>query len=152
MVKSTPSTIILKAFDYAMNEGIVSNAAITPGSLVMLHSDGTVRDNATADRRTGALVAVEYELGQYSTAIAGGIDTDYAVGDRIKYAALRSGDEFYALIAAAEPAIALGARLTAGPTGTVANSAAANDDFLIALEAVDNSAGGTPARIKVRVA
>lgn len=145
MVKANPSTILLKGHGHAMFEGIVSNAAIRPGSLVMMHTDGTIRVQATADRRPPALVAVEYELeGQ-------GIDVNYAVGSRIKYVALTAGQEFYGLVPSGEAAITVGARLTAGAGGTLANSAAANDDFAIALEAVDNSGGGAAVRIKARV-
>lgn len=165
MVKANPSTIILKGHGHTMFEGIVSNATITPGMLVMQHTDGTIRRQSADGLHAPAEVAVEYELDNGgATPTAGGIDTNYAVGDRIKYVSLVPGQEFYGLVAANAAAIVINDRLQSAGDGTLEKAVVASqggtDPFAyvpagvpvaIALEAVDNSSGGTTVRIKARV-
>lgn len=135
-------------------EGI-AGGAITPGMTVVLGSDGKfiagpAAAAAPADRPL--LVAFENELTDhhqstppYSPIAGSPIDVPYANNDRLFYGALSTGAEFYGLVAAAAVAIVKGdmlefnsGYLRKATTGTVK---------AVALEAVDNSGGASPARI-----
>ena len=82
------------------------------------------------------------------------------MGSRVRYGGAHSGQEAYALLAASATAVVKGAPLQSAGDGTLrvlATDAATsqserNGIVAYALEAVDNSAGGSLARIKVRVA
>jgi len=79
--------------------------------------------------------------------------------DRTFYFVSEPGEEVHALVAAAAPAIAIGDALESAGDGTVrkvvaraaTTSAQTNSIIGIALEAVDNSGGGTPVRIVMEV-
>jgi hypothetical protein len=148
---SAPKTILLSG-DPSCYEG-VANAAITPGHLIETMSTGKLRVHATAAGVASAMFAREEEY------VGGGIDTAYAADDQVPYWAGKKGDHFYALVAAAAAAIANGAMLESAGDGTLRNTThavtnattAAAWPIAKALEAVDNSGGGAPARIKVEV-
>jgi hypothetical protein len=149
---STPNTILLKGEAYLTLEGDAS-AAITPGMLVERHVVSTVqkiRPHATADGAAQKAFAFEHET------IGKGITDNYAVGDRVKYLVVNRGAEIYALVPAAAPAIVVGDILGSNGDGrlkkvTVAATTLAGSEIAVAIEAVDNSAGGSPARIRVQV-
>ena len=79
------------------------------------------------------------------------IDDAYAVDDQVMYQTFWPGSSVYALVAAAAPAIADGDWLTVAADGTLAKAAAGDIVLAQAREAIDNSAGEDPVRIKAAV-
>lgn len=131
-----------------------AGSAIVPGMLVEELAAGTVQEHSVAAGNAQKLFA----LADLSN--AGTIDDAYPVGANVRYGCAHSGQEVYALLAASAAAVVKGAPLQSAGDGTLrvlATSAATsqaqrNGIVGYALEAVDNSAGGSLARIKVRVA
>ena len=148
---STPHTIVLKG--NGIRKEAQAAAAITPGDLVELTSDGKVQRKASAATTAQRAFAVENEV------VGKGIDHDYAAGDNVLYEVLPPGAEVYALVPPSAAAIVIGDRLESAGGGKlrkVVTSASTDDTqrqsiVAIALEAVDNSAGANPARIKVEL-
>ncbi len=70
-------------------------AAITPGDLVELTSaaSDSVQRNGTAAALSEKLFAMNND------ALAGDLDTDYATGERVRFATALPGDVFYAWLA-----------------------------------------------------
>ena len=133
------------------DEGVAA-AAITPGHLVEEVAAG-VQVHGDAGENAIPTFAVERDL------TGDGIDVDYAANDQVLLAHCRTGDVVNALLAAAATAVPNGGWLESAGDGTlrIATTDAATDDtqrlgiVARALEAVNNSGGGTPARIKVRI-
>lgn len=152
MASTSPNTIILKG-DGCRKEGKASGA-ITPGHLVEFGGANDLQVHSTAASTARKAFAVENDL------IGNGIDTAYALGDQVQYNVFKSGDEVYALVAAAAAAVTKGAALESAGDGTLCiqtvdaatDNTQRNSVVAYALEAVDNSGGGTAARIKVEVA
>lgn len=142
------NTILLKGQPIA-KEG-KANAAITPGHLIELRSDGELQVHGSAAGTAAKAFARENEV------FGKDIDTAYAAEDNVLYYVLRSGDEVNALVAAGAAAIVVGDKLESAGDGTlrkVSTSAATADTsrdsvVAVALENVDNSGGGTAVRIK----
>lgn len=130
-----------------------AGSAIVPGMLVEETATG-VQEHSTAAGNAQKLFALA-NLANGKT-----IDDAYTVGESVRYGAAHSGQEAYALVAAAATAVTKGAALESAGDGTVriqavaAATANTERDSVVgyALEAVDNSAGGTTARIRIRVA
>jgi hypothetical protein len=128
---------------------VEGNAAgtITPGMTVTLGSGGTYTAGPAAAAAPAGLplvVAMEPELWDGKN-----IDDNYVSGDRLLLGTPDSGAEWYALVAAAASANVIGDALEYGGGGYL-RKATTGKVIAQALEAVDNSAGGTPARIIVR--
>ena len=137
------------------SEAITAAAsAVVPGMLVEETTAGTLQEHSTAAGNAQKLFALA------NLTNAGTIDTAYAVGATARYGAAHSGQEANALLAAAATAVTRGAPLESAGDGTLrvqgasaATSQLQRDSVVAyALEAVDNSGGGTTARIRVRVA
>ncbi len=143
------NTIVVKGQPIAKEAK--ANAAITPGHLVELRSDGELQVHGTAAGTAAKAFARENEV--FGT----GIDTAYAAEDNVLYSVFRPGDEINALVAAGAPAIVINDKLESAGDGTlrkVVTSAATADTarssvVAIATEAVDNSGGGAAVRIIV---
>lgn len=119
--------------------------AITPGMLVNPVAADTVEKNdLTGDGNDFVEVAVENDI------FGGGVDDNYEAGDTVLSQLLRTGCEFMGLVAAGGAAIAYDAYVTMAAGGFVAVGTRANA-IGKARQAVDNSGGGTPARIRVLV-
>jgi hypothetical protein len=120
-------------------------AAISPGHF--LRRTG-VADQVAVMNSVGAarnkLVALEYDV------LGRGIDKNYAAGDQVLFVEPNRGSQVYALLAAAAAAIAIGDGLEYAADGTL-KILAAGQRVATALEAVDNSGGGTPVRIRVEI-
>lgn len=128
-----------------LSERLAGEAGIVPGMLVV-ESAGTVIKNATASALAPKLFA------QPNVATAGDIDTAYADGETVSYGAYHAGQEVNALVAAAAPAIADGDPLDSAGDGTLKKATDATTAIAYAMEAVDNSGGGSSVRIKARIA
>lgn len=144
-----PNTVILKG--RGQRKEAAAGEAITPGHLVTINTSGQLIKHATALVRTAPTFAVEYEnLNPTSARIAGGIDDAYASGDYCQAETLPPGSWVYALLAAAAPAIVKGDPLESAGNGTL-RKVTTGVPIARALEAVDNSGGGTQARIRAEI-
>lgn len=162
MAKTNPSTINLKSVGTPHYENIPlapldasGNGAITPGMLVEA-VNGEVRPHATqAGNVTPRMFAVEGENLDASSTTLGDIDTDYDDDNgSVKVWYPQPGDVVYALLGAGQSVLIDGLLQSASDGYLMAYTAAANIHEQIvgqAIAAVNNSAGATPARVKVRV-
>lgn len=119
---------------------------ITPGMLIE-RAAGGVQAHSTAQGGGNLHFATEY------TPSGRTIDDDYASGDQVIFKTFQPGASVYALVPAAAAAITEGDFLVSNGDGTLRLQTATSTGVQIAqaLEAVDNSAGGSPARIRVEV-
>ena len=145
------NTILLKG--RGIRKERISAAAITPGYLVDFNAAGLVLKHAGAGLNASAAFAVEDELNGKA------ITEAWASGDQVVYEIMPSGSEVYALVAAAAAAIVIGDELESAGDGTLrkltVDVATDNTQRIAvvarAIEAVDNSGGGTEARLKVEI-
>ena len=145
------NTIVLKG------EGIrkerIATTAVNPGHLVAITSTDGIRTHATAAGNAARAFAVENEI------FGDGIDTAYAIGDRVLYEILPPGSEVQAKLAAAAAAVTRGDFLESAGNGTLrvltvnaATSQAQRASVVaVALETINNSGGGTEVFIKVEL-
>lgn len=136
------NTILLKGRGTRL-EG-VAGGAITPGHLVTQNSSGLIIVHNTAGGAALKCWAVENDLEGKE------ISDAYATDDYVQAEILKSGDEVLAFVIAGGAAIVIGDLLEAGGSGGL-RKLASGVAIAQAIEAVDNSGGGTQARIKVRV-
>lgn len=138
-----PKTILLtgEGFFYEAE----ASSVITPGMLVE-RSGLDVQAHATANGRGIAAFALE------NSDVGLDIDNDYAIGDQVQFITAQDGSHVYAFLAAGQT-VAAGDELVSDGAGalTTTTAATAAEIFARALEAVDNSGGVDPARIKVEV-
>lgn len=123
-----------------------ANEAITPGHLIEINSSGK------AIKQAGALSTKAVAIEQ--TWIGKGRDDAYAANDRVLYRMAETGDEVYCLVKAGAAAVAYGDLLKADTSaaGCVIKLAGTTENQLAiakAQVAVDNSGGGSQARIRV---
>lgn len=165
MASSTPHTIVLRSNNPENMIQRVSEApcqaavTITPGMLLAWGTTNTVKPHPTADIAVeGRKVAIENPWSDH-TLIAStngpNIDHAYAAAETVGYIFAQPGDVLYMLLKAGEN-VAKGAPLSSDGAGalkaiTNAASVVLEAIFGYANEAVDNSGGATPARIRVRV-
>jgi hypothetical protein len=115
-------------------------AAITPGMLCYLRSDGTVAKHAVAGGSAYPLFALED--GEFG----GDVDTDYDAGDAVQLGWFKQGQKVVARLYNGETAV-IGSLLESAGNGymrvvdadTSAGTIALNAPQLVALEAVDMS-------------
>jgi hypothetical protein len=147
------NTILLKGRDKVTRKEYVAGTAINPGYLLALAADGEVDPHAAAAENQSSMFAFENEL-------AGEEITDaYSVGDQVLCMVCAPGVEILAVLAASADAIVIGVYLESAGDGTlrVLTTAAATEESErrsvvgMALEAVDNSGGGTEVFIKMEV-
>lgn len=159
MASNTYKTISLKG--QPVHFETKSMEAITPGHLVMLHTDGLLKKHATAAGSASKLFALENET-PAENITGNAIDKAWASGDRVQYGAFPSGSVVNALVAASATAITIEAPVESAGDGTVRlhsapanlSAAAPKYDGIVgyAVEAVDNSGGSAVARIAIRIA
>jgi hypothetical protein len=137
-----PRTIRLKGYGQRIEKPAAG--AITPGALLLLGSGNTFTINATAAVARAPIFALENEL------IGKGIDDNYASGDLVQAEHFHKGDWVLAFVAASATAIVIGDQLEADAAGGL-RKFASGIPLAVAMEAVDNSAGGAIARIKVAI-
>lgn len=163
-----PNTISLAGIPNYPPE-VIASASILPGYLVE-HvpsggDQGQLRPHATASGNAAPMFAVESLVPSIANSQTLPIDLAYADGDSVRYAIGKSGDEFYAWLPASATAVVVGSMLVSNGDGTLklAVPQTANEGgsatytiytssiVAVAAEAVNNSAGGSPARVRVRV-
>jgi hypothetical protein len=146
---SAHNTIVIKGKGIR-KEFKAGEANIMPGHILRLNSSGNVIRHNVAAGNAIRMVAVENEV------VGKEITEAYANGDNVLCEHLPSGAEINALVAAAAPAILIGDFLECAADGTLRKvvTAAATADtqrsgvIAVALEAVDNSGGGSAVRIR----
>lgn len=146
MAQTNPNTIVLKVGSDFRTTERVAGAAVSPGHLVVLNSsDQLIKHNVSVGRAL-AMFALEKEY------TANGITTAYASGDTVVAGEFDKNDEVYARVPAAAAAIVIGDVLVSNGDGTLKKVAASTDyGVAIALQALDNSAGGAEAFIKCKI-
>lgn len=136
---AAPSTVWLKGQGHVKE--LTAAASIMPGSIVKRNTSQQFALGASADEIPLA-VALENDL------VGKGIDVAIASGDRCRATYAQPGDEFLGILAANATAVVVGSPLMVGANGTVALRTATNPVIGYALEAKDNSASGSTARLK----
>jgi hypothetical protein len=141
MVNTTPTAVALT--QPQRHKEFFANAALSPGHVMELLSTGKVQKNTAVTKNLPKLIATEKEY-------SGGSITDaYATDDTVIVGVFNSGAEVTLRLAAAATAVVVGDRLIPVTGGTVGKIVTATDPvFAMALEAVDNSAGGSEALIR----
>lgn len=162
---ASPNTVLLHGRDDDRKDG-EANGTITPGELIEISGSGSKEDKTFVVHSTapstdteGAAVprfALEAKAGR-------GIDDDYSSGDYLEYRTGLTGDEIYAWLDTGENA-SIDDPLESAGNGALAVHTGSDDtdttttqtyyDGAIvahATEAVDNSGGSSPVRIKVEV-
>jgi hypothetical protein len=128
------------------------SAAIMPGHLVEAVPTG-LRPHATADGLARPAFAIESLVPAPRGTATEPIATPYASGDAVRWIIAAPGMLLYALVPAAAAAIVKGDALVSAGDGTLKKVGATpvvGSIVALAEEALNNSGGGTPARIKVR--
>jgi len=150
MATLTPSTIHLRG-ELVVKERN-AGGAITPGHLVNLNTSNAVVVHAGAELNAYPWFAMEMDF------VGKDLNRAYVSGERVQIAVEGKGSEVYALLPASALAVVIGDELVSNGDGTLkkvtAAAVAVNNIRRVvarALEAVDNSAGGSPARIRVEV-
>jgi hypothetical protein len=133
------NTILLKG--RGIRKEAVAGGTITPGDLLTINSSGNLIRHATASGAAAPLFAVENDL------VGLTIDDNYDANDYVQSEYLFSGCEVLTNVAAAAAAIVIGDLLEADGAGGVRKL---TNGVVIAqaIQAVDNSAGGSRARIQ----
>jgi hypothetical protein len=161
MAKTNPSTIILKCAGTPRKEefplapiSASGVTAITPGMLVETVA-GEVRPHSTQGGDAERMFAIEGLNEDANSKTLGDIDTDYDDDNAaVKVWFPRPGDIVYALLGAGQSVAAEGLVQSASDGYLMAYAAAAQKPEKVvgrATEAVDNSAGTSAARVRVRV-
>ena len=144
-----PATITLNTLSRYILDEEIGSATITPGDLIEFvpsgGDQGQLRVHATAAGTVAqSMWAIENEL------IGDDIDHAYLDGETVKFVYPHSGAEIYAWIEATANVVR-GAALESNGAGKL-QAATTGAVVAYANEAVDNSGGGSPVRIKVRAA
>lgn len=138
-----PKRLIKLLGEPIQNEDYKAAAAITPGMLVDLNGGGDLVPHATAGGYTTRWFAMEREeMGM-------DIDTTYATGDTVKVGAFGPGTRVNALLASGI-SVAKGGYLESNGDGSL-RAYAAGTRLARALEAIDNTASTSLARIRAEV-
>ncbi|TMV49370.1 hypothetical protein FE783_12705 [Paenibacillus mesophilus] len=154
---TTPKKTVLKG-DPLRKEGAAGAAGIIPGHLVTRNSAGAYVVHGTAGGNAAPTFAAEQDF------LGSDINTAYASGDRVQVNYFRPGDEVYTFLDAGQNA-ANGAYLESSGDGTLrvhtapsineggSATVTVNTRAIVAraLEAVNNSGGSDPVRIKAEV-
>lgn len=138
---------VIELFGIGLQHEGKATSAITPGMFVERSANKEVQPHSVA--QGGGAAAFAQEMGM----TGGTIDDDYAVGDQVIWKDYAVGSHVYALVPANAAAIAENANLVSNGDGTLRLQSAASTGIVVAkaLEAVDNSAGATPARIRIEI-
>lgn len=154
--KVTPRAVILVGKEQArVREGIAAGT-ITPGMLLAIDSAGKYVAHNVAGGVANLIFA---DMADY---VGKGIDDNYVANDNVFAWIVNKGAEINTLVAASAAAIVVGDLVESNGAGGVRKATPASQSGTtpfavvpaghvvgIALTAVDNSGGGTPARIQI---
>jgi hypothetical protein len=135
MAKTAPRTILLRG--RGIRKELPAGGTITPGNFIDVNSSGNaIRVGVTATPGSPRAIAVENDVPTTTwTGSSPSIDTDYVSGDLVQIEWLVPGMEVNAIVVNG---------------GTVRKAAATPTvPVAMALEALDNSGGGSAARLRV---
>lgn len=153
-----PKKIVLKGTGAEQYDGRLADATITPGDLVKRTSTGVIRHSTAAGNAMPMFAVNSADQNR-------GIDSDYAAGEDVPVVIAQRGCQIYALVAASAAAIVVGDYLESNGAGGLRKYTAqatneggagtytiqVNGPIAIALEAVDNSGGGSKVRIRAEI-
>jgi len=139
-----PKTIVLSYVNDALYREGKAASTVTPGDFVNKTSSNTIQRNTAAGLSGPLSIAVADRL-QGRT-----IADDYATDDLVTYIYPARGTYVYAFLPAAAAAVVVGDALELSNDGTLVKRTT-GAVVATALEAVDNSAGGSKARIQVEI-
>lgn len=147
---ATAHTVLLKG--RGVQKEAAAGGAITPGMLINYTTSSTVVVHASADANAVPMFALENED------VGKDLNSAYASGEQTRFILPERGAEIYALLPASAAAVVVGDLLASNGAGYLKKTAAptvaiTNVTSIVAraLEAVDNSGGGSPVRIRVEV-
>jgi len=143
VLNTAPRTILLKG--RGTRDERVANAAINPGYLLNTRSDGKYEKHASAGANCPRIFALENEL------FGLGIDDAYAANDLVQAEQCGPPQWVLAKLPADATAVVVGSLLQSNGDGTLTLKQGTNTALAMALDAVDNSAAGTEAFIRVLV-
>jgi hypothetical protein len=147
---AAPNTVLLAGMPFTPQERSASEA-ILPGHLIEIvlsgGATGQFKKHATAGAAAAPWFARE-SLTPDRGATTLPIETPYAVGETMRWFDGRDC-EVLALVPANAVAIVAGDALASNGDGTLRKVSGADVVIARAAEAVNNSAGGTPARIRI---
>ena len=148
MAGSAQTILISPADGFQRVEEALGTGVITAGHLLARDATGVVV-HGTAQGASDRIFA------EANLPVGGTIDTDYAAGDTVRFLKAQKGDVINALVIDGTAAIALNAVVSSDGAGGMVTAVAglAIDAGIVgrALEAVDNSGGSAPVRIKVEI-
>ena len=139
----TPRTILLKG--RGIRDERVAQAAILPGQLLLLRSDGQFQVHNGAGAFAPATFALENEL------FGLGVDDTYNANDLVQAEMCGPPQWVLARLPASASAVNIGDLLQSNGDGNLTKVSGTNTPIAQALDAVNNSAGATTAFIRVRI-
>lgn len=156
MSSTTPKTILLRGDNAVHGEAnAAADSDIVPGMLLATNADGEVLPHDVAGG------AAQRRFAREASYVGGSIDDTFEDGDTVPFWDMNNGDWVYAWLADGAAAVAPGDLLQSAGDGTLEplgeGDAGAEPPVYAGIavakahEAVDNSGGATPARIRVEV-
>lgn len=155
------NTIILKDPEKVTYLELVAAGTITPGDVCVVDSNGKAARHNVAGGNAYPLIALQEG---WSTGASAAIDTDYAADDTVQLGMLAPGVVANLLVAAGAAAIVKGDLLEISGAGKLRKHVPQTDTdgtgtpairtrqlLAVALEAVDNSGGGSAVRIRAMI-
>lgn len=157
MASSTPHVILLEVnggshAERRIHTALVVTTAVTPGDLLIWSSGKVTPSTTAADTDVPTMFAVEQAFLDPRIATNPAIDTDYAVDTSAKFIYPQAGDVVYGWIETGHAAVVKGAALESSDVDGCLQAFTSGRIIGFADEDKDNSGGGAPARIKVRIA
>lgn len=130
-----------------------ASEVILPGHLLQLTSADNFQKNDDTSFNTLPVIALQRDFeGQGVNPGNASGEYSYVSGDQVVGGVFRPGDRVLLRVPASATAIVIGGTLKAATGGTVVNTTASTDVAIaIALEAVDNSGGGSEVYIKAQL-
>lgn len=128
-----------------------AGVTITPGMLIERGTTNTVKPHATGGGNAARMVAIENPWSDHGNGAA--IDHAYAAGETVFYIDAQSGDVLYMFLED-EGNVAIEAALESDGAGALQALAGTAVEGLVAYaeEAVNNTGGSGPVRIRVKIA
>ena len=135
------------------DEAEAHDGSIKPGHLIMKLSTGKVDVHATSGGITPAIFAFCDELSSGGDGISArrNLFDAYAAADQVFHGYPQKGDIIQAWLPANATAVVIGSFLMSNGDGCLALRTSTNHILAVAEEAIDNSAGSDPVKIKVRI-
>lgn len=165
-MSATANTITLHARDHDRRDGQAA-AVITPGELLEVtgrtsKDDKTVQPHSSIPSTDTEGAAIPRFALEYAKT-GKGIDDDYSTDDHVEYRTFLPGEEVFAWLDAGESVSSDDPLESAGNGALKIHDGSADSDTTTtqtyydgaivahAIEAVDNSGGGSPVRVRVEV-